>query len=200
MMWKNLMILGCILTGLFGEHDDKRQQLVQPKQPLAEIAGPSDKVTNGVAFESGVLAMPEGHELVLPANAVVEEYDGSTIRFYLTKYLNCLGQPPAPIRISSARHFLGIACQTHDTACTVSTFGEWQNSGGVANLRLLVLVPRGQKWRSGEGLSGANSRACKPMNLEDPKLEACYWYAGIGAKKTWQLVPTELNYNRFLNP
>ena len=194
--YSSILVLGAAFCLIPMMSEDR---FVTPEFPLEEApAAPSQKVTNGVAYESGSIPVLEGQTLQVPSDAVVEEYPGATVRCYLTKSLHCSGHPPTPMRIADARHYLGIAYQSDDKLLTIATFGEWRNRGGVAGLRLLVLVPKGQAWQHIENHSGLKSPATKKMDFSDDRTKDCYWYAGIGPADGWTPVSTDLQYNRFL--
>lgn len=187
----------CLIVGDQAWGDD---EFVSPKSPLLVEGAPSEKVTNGHLFESGSLVVPKERELVFPKTAVVEEYNGTSLRFFVTKSMHCMGHPPSPMRIADARNYYGIAYQMNEEDCIFSTFGEWGNRGGSAVLKILVLVPRGQRFRKAGELTGVDSLASSPMNFKDEALKKCYWYAGTGPKEKWKRVNMELHYNRFLKP
>ena len=174
--------------------------LIAPKNPLVEKAAPNPKVTNGHVFESGSMDVPKDQKLIVPKNAVVEEYDGSRVLFFVTKSMHCAGHPPAPMALIDARNYFGIAVGRKDDEYRVATFGEWSNKGGSAAIRLSILVPRGLAYQKSEGLDGPKSAACRKIDFKEPALETCYWYAGIGPQKGWKRISTDLHYNRFLKP
>ncbi len=176
------------------------QDFVEPKRPMVVENAPSDKVTNGHVYECGTLDLPEKRELVLPNMAVVEEYDGESVRFFVTKSMHCVGHPPSEMRLGDARKYFGIAYQAKGETYHVSTYGEWGNRGGSAKLKMLVLVPRGQSFRQSSDLEGGESAASCELDFDDPSLEKCYWYAGIGAGEDWTPIELQLNYNRFVAP
>lgn len=178
-----------------------QENFVYPKQPLApKGAAPSPKVINGTVFESGALELQKASTLVLPENAVVEEHDGPTVRFFLTKSLSCAGHPPVRMHYDQSRTHFGIAQRLEDKAVVVSTFGEWTNRGGSAMVRMLVLVPRGLEYELKEGLHGPTSAASSTFNPLDEALKRCYWYAGHRPKDGWKEIETSLHFNRFLQP
>jgi hypothetical protein len=173
---------------------------VQPDHPVVRSPAISHNVENGSVYESGALPLPEGTELVLPDSAHVEEYDGTSIRFFLTMSLQFQGHPPHPMPMDEWRDYPGIATREADGELVVSTFGEWSTPEGSAGLQLLVLVPRGCNVTQRAGLNGDSAAASRKIDFNDPGLQTCYWYSGIGADQAWQPVPTDLNYNRFLDP
>lgn len=192
----------CFLGGGVFQNDEN-EEFVVPEAPLSEKEAPSPNVTNGHVFESGILELPELSEeqqLFLPANAVVEEYDGSEIRFFVTKSMHCVGHPPSEMRIADARKYFGVAYRMDGEDCEISTFGEWSNRGGLANLGILILVPQGQSYKKIEGLTGSKSKASTAMDFRDAALEDCYWYSGTKPADGWTLIETKLHYNRFLQP
>ena len=129
------------------------ERFVHPTSPFSPgRAAPSAKVTNGTVFESGAIALTEVRTLVLPDNAVVEAYDGDTVRFFLTKSQHCAGHPPVPMPFDVSRRHFGIAQRLEGHTAIVSTFGEWANRGGSALIRTLVLVPRAMDYELREGL------------------------------------------------
>ncbi len=197
-----LMISWLIWPGTAGRTDEK---FVYPNDPVETRNAPSEKVENGTTYECGFLkVLPNetlpNETLVLPESAVVEQHDGSLVQFYLTKSVQFSGHPPHPMQIAKWRTYLGIAKQKEVDAVVISTFGEWSNKGGSATMRLLVRVPQGQAVEQRSERSGAGSAASKPMDFNDPAMQECYWYSGIGAKESWEPIATELNYNRFLEP
>ena len=101
----------CLIVGDQAWGDD---EFVSPKSPLLVEGAPSEKVTNGHLFESGSLVVPKERELVFPETAVVEEYNGTSLRFFVTKSMHCMGHPPSPMRIADARNYYGIAYQMNE--------------------------------------------------------------------------------------
>jgi hypothetical protein len=192
-----LMISWLVWPGTIGRTDER---FIYPKEPVETRNAPSEKVENGTTYECGFLKVLPNETLVLPESAVVEEHDGSLVQFYLTKSVQFSGQPPHPMQIAKWRTYLGIAKQKENDAVAISTYGEWSNKGGSANIRLLVRVPQGQAVEQRSERSGADSAASKPMDFNDPGMQECYWYSGIGAKENWEPIETGLNYNRFLEP
>lgn len=195
--WFGLIALAIFVVG---GQSSLGQDFVEPKLPMVVENAPSDKVTNGHVFECGSLELPDDQELVLPNMAVVEEYDGESVRFYVTKSMHCVGHPPSEMRLADARKYFGIAFQANEGTHQISTYGEWSNRGGSAKLKMLVLVPRGQSFRQSADLEGGESAASCELNFDDPALEKCYWYSGIGAGEGWTPIKLQLNYNRFVSP
>ncbi len=190
------LLAGC--SFLLGASNNAEEKFVQPETPVILSAGLSPKVQNGTVFESGSAQVTDGATLILPESAVVEEYSGSSVRFFLTKSMHCVGHPSVPMQITDARNHFGIAFQEVDGELVISTFGEWSNHGGHASIRLLVLVPMGQKFELRAGLDGGESAASTTVNFDDPALKNCYWYSGVEPRKDWKEIKTDLNYNRFL--
>ena len=173
---------------------------VVPTDPIIEKDfAPSDKVTSGVLFETARMDWNE-KELVIPETAVVEVYEEDRVQFFVTKKMRCSGHPPQSMKIADARSHFGVAFQENEVQIRCATFGEWQNKGGVAQVKLLILVPQQTVIRKQDGLSGINSPARKKRDLSDKALEKCYWYSGIGPADGWTPVKTDLFRNRFLNP
>jgi hypothetical protein len=189
-------LFGCCCFSVFALPPDEK--FVSPDEPLVKHAAPNESVENGTTFESGTIRLSENSTLVLPESAVVEEYSGSTIRFFLTKSLRFAGHPPHLMPTQKWREYLGIALQKTADANIVSTYGEWGNKGGSARVRLLVMFPKGIKIEHQNGLDGENSQASKEMDVGNPAMTECYWYSGIEPKDGWEPIETELNYNRFL--
>ena len=198
--WTFATISACICWVGIGTFTEP--EFIKPDWPIIEARAISQKVTNGTAFEHGFLKLEPGQELVLPDGAVIEEHDGDEILFFLTKTMHCNGHPPHPMRIAEARHNLGIAWKSVDENDTlvISTFGEWSNKGGTAAVKLLILVPGNLQYRRDNGLEGESSQASHKMDFNDPNLEKCYWYSGIGPAEGWNRIPTRLNFNRFVAP
>lgn len=196
--WLSALLLGCVLCT--GELPLQEEEMVNPDSPVVTERAPSDKVTNGTVYESGRLELPEKHELVLPNMAVVEEYDGKSVRFFVTKSMHCVGHPPNEMRIGDARANFGIAHQEEGNVHRIGTYGEWANRGGSAQIQMLVLVPRGQSFRLSADLEGESSEANTKMDFDNPAMKKCYWYAGTAPKEGWKPVLLEINYNRFVAP
>lgn len=196
--WFGVVAFSCIFCSANLALQEK--EFVEPDSPMVTEEAPSRKVTNGCAYESGRLELPEKSELVLPNMAVVEEYDGRSVRFFVTKTMHCVGHPPSEMRLNDARAYFGIAHQVEENVHRIATYGEWANRGGAAQIQMLVLVPRGQSFRQSADLEGEKSEASTEMDFGDPALEKCYWYSGTGPKDGWKPILLELNYNRFVAP
>ena len=196
--WFGILALSCVFCS--GDLALQDEEFVKPDSPMVTEEAPSRKVTNGSVYESGRLELPEKHELVLPNSAVVEEYDGKSVRFFVTKTMHCVGHPPSEMRLEDARAYFGIAHKSEGEVHWIGTFGEWANRGGAAKLRMLVLVPRGQSVRKSADLEGETSEATTEMDFGDPALEKCYWYSGHAPKGGWESILLEINYNRFIAP
>ena len=192
-----LVLLFGILLGATGNMNP--DLFVVATDPILEKNAPSDKVTNGVLFETARMDWNE-KELVIPETAVVEAYEGDRVQFFVTKRMHCLGHPPQSMKIADARSHFGVAFQENEKQILCATFGEWRNKGGSAQVKLLILVPQQTVVRKQDGLSGINSPASKKRDLNDKALEKCYWYSGIGPADGWAPVKTDLFRNRFLNP
>ena len=191
-----IIFLGALMNNVHAQDEE----FVSPKTPLNVELAPSPKVTNGHLFESGSLRLPEESELILPSISVVEEYEGESVQFFLTKTMHCVGHPPTSMKLFDARGYFGLAFKVDEDDYTLSTFGEWQNRGGSAQVKLLVLMPRGQGFRKSEGLSGPDSEAATELDLDNPALETCYWYAGIEPADGWERIETDIHFNRFVAP
>ena len=123
------MVLGVLLNGMGGATQE--DTIFKPETAIVEEASPNAEITNGHAFESGGITVDGEQILVFPENAVVEEYDGERVLFYLTKSLSCGGHPPSPMHIKDGRKYLGVAWSVEDGEMIFSTFGEWANRGGT---------------------------------------------------------------------
>lgn len=196
--WIGVLAISCIFCS--GDGMIQEEEFVTPESPVVTERAPSEKVTNGSVFESGRLELPEDAELVLPNMAVVEEYDGQSVRFFVTKTMHCMGHPPNEMRIEDARVHFGIAHQVEAETHRIATFGEWANRGGSAQLKMLVLVPRGQSFRKSADLEGQSSEASTEMDFDNPAMKKCYWYSGTAPKEGWKPILLEPNYNRFVAP
>lgn len=178
------------------------EKFFRPDGPFlaATTDSPSPKVTNGTAFETGVIPFVDGQTLRLPENAVVEEHDGPQVQLFVTKSLRFSGHPPREMDFQVTRSHFGVAQRILDGVIDISTFGEWANPDGAAKIRLLVLAPRSVQVVRSEGLSGNESEASSKFSPSDEAFSDSYWYAGPRPGKDWKAVPTSLYYGRFLKP
>ena len=180
--------------------DGRQDQFVNPESPFVLEEAPSQQVKNGHTFESGTVQVAQEQTLVFPESAVVEEYDGDELRFFLTKSLHVMGHPPSPIRVNEVSDYYGVAWKESDGELLFSTYGEWANRGGSASIKVLVLVPQDQPYHHAVGLEGEQSQAATEMDFDEEALTTKYWYTGIQPKESWVRVETRLNFNRFLQP
>jgi hypothetical protein len=154
---------------------------------------PSQKVTNGKIYDKGVLDISKYQSIIVPDNASISrrKIDG-IIEIYLEKELAFFGHPPYPIHIRDAREYMGCAYKDQGTFATIATYGEWWSKEGGANIRMLIVAPKGLNIIKYPGLSGESSKASPPkdmkwmkLQLENPQFKKCYWYVPITPCKGW---------------
>ena len=161
-----LSVNGCSSISMFGD----------PSLVLDNVRAPSWNVENGAAYDRASVELGVTRTVVVPGTAIVRQTaESGPIRLFMEKRLGFVGHPTELWSIRESRKNMGCAMIVEGDKLVIGTFGEFQTIEGGADMRLVVIVPKGLSVEHRKGLSGHHSAA--ESQEEGPYRPASGWKA-----------------------
>jgi len=110
--------------------------------------------------------------------------------------LNFHGHPPKPVTLQGAHKYMGCATQREADTLVFATYGEWSTKEGLAELKLVFIVPKTLDVEQRTGLSGPNSVAAGNEDGAGRDGKYGYWYAATSPAQGWTAVPDVSDLDR----
>jgi len=162
--------------------------------------GPSDNVENGTAYDRATVDVGSAKRIVLPDSATVRRMgDNAPVRLFMAKRLAFAGHPAQPMSIRDGRNNMGCATRVEGDGLVIATFGEWNNIGGGADVKLVAHVPATLTVEQRSDLSGVTSaaRGWHGVDISKPADgKGGYWYGPTAPTAGWSVVPDEPDPDR----
>jgi hypothetical protein len=160
-------LLPVMLCGVGCTRMDRSVNITQSNDPL---------ITNGIAYDSGVVDVSGCNKVIVPENALVRMSNGTTCTVVIEKELGVFAHPDVSISIYEKRKVMGCAYRIENGTLFLATYGEFLSAGhGGAIVRLSVEVPKGLSVQRLAGLSGPESLATTKTEMGWRRLVTSPW-------------------------
>ena len=149
------------------------------------------KNENGTVYDRAVVDLGATRKVVLPRDAIVRRTaQTGKLQLFMAKRLSFNGFPPEPMTRRGVRKYMGCAVKNESGTLVVATHGEWHSHiEGLADMRLVAIVPKAVQCEHRTGLSGPDRVATeRKRDFAGGHDQDGYWYTSASLAKGWTAV------------